>query len=197
MNADSDSIFVLTNLVSKIYPQSLDHFEFDSVSAVPVNITSNTLTYSDNTLMKLREYVVFSPSDINLYPIFSSKTANQNLHGLSVPELLIVTHPSLLSEANRLANYLGRDLTITSGYRPGARGAHGADGGNAFDLGYGANGRIPLDLIRNAYRNVFNASNSMAIKETGCYHFQLQPGRGGATGFLPGLRNKYGQLVGN
>lgn len=50
----------------------------------------------------LREFIV---SDNNSFfaPIFVKRVENQNLHGLSTADLLIVTHPDFLSEANRLA----------------------------------------------------------------------------------------------
>jgi|AGTN01.1.fsa_nt_gi hypothetical protein len=101
-----------------------------------------------------------------------------------------------MDHANLLAAYLQRNLTITSGYRPGARGAHGANGGNAFDLGHNANApRIPRAIMEQAYNDIFNINSSMALEEIGCYHFQLQLGRGGASGFRPGLRDFRGNIV--
>lgn len=120
----------------------------------------------------------------------------------SPPPFNVKVHPSAippndaaLAKAQQLANALKRNLIITSGYRPGARGAHGALEGNAFDLGHNANGVIPLADVKAAYRSVFAPGSSMAIQETTWYHFQLQPGRGDTTGFLPGLRDKFGNPV--
>ncbi|MEW5960759.1 MAG: RHS repeat-associated core domain-containing protein [Chloroflexota bacterium] len=107
------------------------------------------------------------------------------------------TEPSAeaMDHAQRLANMLKRDLVMTSGYRPGARGPHGT--GNAFDLGHRSNQpAISREEMVGAYEQVFDVNNSMALEETTCYHFQLEPGRGGATGFLPGLRDPSGKVVG-
>ncbi|MGI9551289.1 MAG: type IX secretion system sortase PorU, partial [Aurantibacter sp.] len=52
----------------------------------------------------LKEYVAFSGSDFPL-PIASQPVNNQNLHGIDVPNLLIVSHPLFLAEAERLAAF--------------------------------------------------------------------------------------------
>lgn len=52
----------------------------------------------------LKEFVAFRPSDA-LEPVKLKKVARQNLRGDTSPEFLIVTHPSLLSEAQRLAAF--------------------------------------------------------------------------------------------
>ena len=50
----------------------------------------------------LSEFVVFSsPYNVELI----GEVANQDLHGLSTPDLLIVTHPDFISEAERLASH--------------------------------------------------------------------------------------------
>lgn len=52
----------------------------------------------------LREFIVFDPAK----PVsvqFVEKVPNQNLHSASVPDMLIVTHPLFLTEANRLADF--------------------------------------------------------------------------------------------
>ncbi len=52
----------------------------------------------------LRTFIVFNPANLKA-PIFESKVANQNLHKLTPPELLIITNPELLAEAQRLASH--------------------------------------------------------------------------------------------
>ncbi len=52
----------------------------------------------------LKEYVVFSGSDFPL-PLASQPVANQDLHGMRVPNLLIVAHPMFTIEAERLAAF--------------------------------------------------------------------------------------------
>ncbi|MBK7649554.1 MAG: hypothetical protein IPJ20_00805 [Flammeovirgaceae bacterium] len=52
----------------------------------------------------LKEFVVFK-SDKAKAPVFEGKVSNQNLLGMAAPQLLIITHPDFLSEAQRLANH--------------------------------------------------------------------------------------------
>jgi RHS repeat-associated protein len=98
--------------------------------------------------------------------------------------------------AQELANTLRRNIVITSGYRPGANGAHGESNGNAFDLGVNNNPGLTLQEVRDAYARVFDTARTMALHETTCFHFQLRPGTGNATGFRPGLRDSTGAVVG-
>jgi hypothetical protein len=51
----------------------------------------------------LRKFITFNTSMET--PILVGDVVNQNLHGLSVPDLLIVTHPTLKQEALRLATH--------------------------------------------------------------------------------------------
>lgn len=110
-------------------------------------------------------------------------------------EGVVAPNEKAMGLAQKLVDELERDQTITSGYREG-KGAHGRDGGDAFDFGHNTNSpRVPREEMEKAYYKVFDPHSSMAIEETGAYHFQVVPGRGGATGFLPGLRDKYGNPV--
>lgn len=63
----------------------------------------------------LREFIAFDPAS-SFQVEFVEKVQNQNLHGASVPDMLIVTHPLFLDEANRLAdfhvNYSGLDVLV-------------------------------------------------------------------------------------
>ena len=52
----------------------------------------------------LREFVVFDDSNL-LTPTFVNQITNQNLHGITSPELVIVTHPNFIAAANTLANF--------------------------------------------------------------------------------------------
>ena len=52
----------------------------------------------------LREFVMFNPSTAAT-PKFEEKINNQNLHAIASAALIIVTHPSFLAEAQRLANF--------------------------------------------------------------------------------------------
>ena len=57
-----------------------------------------------NDASLVREYVAFT-RDRYLTPVFSGKVENQNLHGTPQVQYVIVTHRSLLAEANRLAEH--------------------------------------------------------------------------------------------
>lgn len=52
----------------------------------------------------LREFIVFDLSNL-LTPNFINIVNNQNLHGVGNPEMVIVTHPNFVNEANSLANF--------------------------------------------------------------------------------------------
>lgn len=52
----------------------------------------------------IKEFFAFSPSDIPVPPLFR-RMANQNLRGMTCPDLLIVSHPSFLDQAYRLADF--------------------------------------------------------------------------------------------
>ncbi|MFP4290591.1 MAG: type IX secretion system sortase PorU [Cyclobacteriaceae bacterium] len=52
---------------------------------------------------RLQEFVIFSPHEL-APPEWLGRQPNQDIKSGSVPELLIVTHPSLLNEAEELAN---------------------------------------------------------------------------------------------
>jgi len=57
-----------------------------------------------STADNLKEYIVFN-NKIFLTPVYVGQVQNQNLHGHSLKDMVIVTHPSLISEAQRLAEF--------------------------------------------------------------------------------------------
>ena len=65
------------------------------------NFANNELHFINDCSL-LREYVVFNNANF-LIPSVVGKIANQNLHNTLPADLLIVTHPSLLAQAQRLA----------------------------------------------------------------------------------------------
>lgn len=73
-----------------------------SGSSVNFNVASDSL----------REFICSDGLTFNT-PTFVKKVENQNLHGLDFAKLLIVTHPDLLSEANRLADIHRADNVTT------------------------------------------------------------------------------------
>jgi hypothetical protein len=68
-----------------------------------LNFTAGTSEFSLST-DSLREFIVFEINNL-LTPTYNSIVANQNLHGLSSPEMVIVSHPNFISAANDLANF--------------------------------------------------------------------------------------------
>lgn len=54
-----------------------------------------------NSSTRLREYIAFNPVNF-LIPSAIGKIANQNLHSAAPADLLIIAHPTLLSQAQRL-----------------------------------------------------------------------------------------------
>ncbi len=65
---------------------------------------TNIANFSVNTFNQLKEFIAFNPSQIST-PTTAFSVTNQNLSGQNVPNLLIITHESLLGEANRLADF--------------------------------------------------------------------------------------------
>ncbi len=52
----------------------------------------------------LREFVIFDLTNL-LSPTFVSQVNNQNLHAITSPDMVIVSHPNFVTEANVLANF--------------------------------------------------------------------------------------------
>lgn len=88
----------------------------------PLNIKRVGTTLNGSTLRfrlpadSLNEFISFDGS--SFYSIsFVEKVPNQNLHGLSAPDLVIVSYQGFLSEANRLAahhrDFDGLDVVVT------------------------------------------------------------------------------------
>jgi hypothetical protein len=65
---------------------------------------ANNQTTFINDASRLREYAAFNATNF-LIPVVMGKVENQNLHQSKKSDLLIITHPNFMSEANRLAAY--------------------------------------------------------------------------------------------
>ncbi len=86
------------------------------------NVKEMQLTFSSNVAVfkrqakQLAEYVAFNPNGNFREPEYLGEVQNQDIHSISTPELLIVTHPNFLNQANRLANihrsYDGMDVQV-------------------------------------------------------------------------------------
>jgi len=69
---------------------------------VPLEVNGGIATFK-RTGSTISEYVAFNPDGNFAEPELVGDVANQNLHAMSVPEFVIVSHPAFLSSANRLA----------------------------------------------------------------------------------------------
>jgi len=89
----------------------------------PLRAKKQTFTLADGTAtfntssVQLHEYIAFQDTEF-LQPMVVTPVPNQNLHAAAVPEMLIVTAPSLLSQAERLAAFRqqnnGMDVLVTT-----------------------------------------------------------------------------------
>lgn len=74
-----------------------DHF---NIRSQDFSLSNGVATFSVAT-GELKKYIVFNhkiPA-----PVFEGKVANQDLHGIPTPNLIIVTHPTFKAQAERLA----------------------------------------------------------------------------------------------
>jgi hypothetical protein len=73
---------------------------------VGASLHNNILSFTA-TSDELHEYVAFDPTADLLSPEFVTEdngaVSNQDLHGLAAPDMVIVSHPDFLSQANKLA----------------------------------------------------------------------------------------------
>ncbi len=67
------------------------------------NFANNEFRFVNNC-SQLREYIAFNQNNF-LVPVPVGKIVNQNLHNASPEDYIIVTHPSLLIQAQRLAQF--------------------------------------------------------------------------------------------
>lgn len=77
-----------------------------NVIAQDYSFTGSSLEFGTNS-SSLREFIIFSGSSFSK-PTFVERVANQNLHMIntgSIPEMIVVTHPNFLSQAQRLASF--------------------------------------------------------------------------------------------
>jgi hypothetical protein len=75
----------------------------DNIHEQTISFSSDKLSFSTNS-QSLRKFITFNPDKLKA-PLFEGKVLNQNLHGIVAPDLIIITHPTFLSEAQRLANH--------------------------------------------------------------------------------------------
>lgn len=78
--------------------------DHNNIYELTTTATAQGLTFKDNA-DQLEEYVVFSGVSGVAEPTFVGAVPAQDLHAMSPPEMIIVTHPKFLSAAQRLAYF--------------------------------------------------------------------------------------------
>lgn len=81
-----------------------DITKVNNVKEVPLTVNGN-VAVAKRPANELTEYVAFNPNGNYREPELVGEVANQNLHALSAPEFVIISHPNFLSSANRLADF--------------------------------------------------------------------------------------------
>lgn len=87
----------------------------DPLSPGEINATvqNNTLLFKANA-DTVREYILADASNL-VTPVFIENVANQNLHNLQTPQMLIISPPDFMNEAVRLATFHSNrdDLSVS------------------------------------------------------------------------------------
>jgi hypothetical protein len=74
---------------------------------LPYNFSGGNIDFTQATNGEIKEYVVFKGANFS-NPTFVTRVQNQNLHGIespSIPDMVIITHPSFQFQAQQLANH--------------------------------------------------------------------------------------------
>lgn len=75
----------------------------DQMEALQWNLVNGSAEFTA-ALDDLEEYVAFRGQNFNP-PTLEERVENQNLHALSVPEMIVIVHPQFLSAAEELADF--------------------------------------------------------------------------------------------
>ncbi|MES2734326.1 MAG: type IX secretion system sortase PorU [Bacteroidota bacterium] len=69
-------------------------------------LNGDVASFGDSSLA-LKEFIVFKDNGSTRFdvPVSGWKVANQDLHGLAMPQLLVITHPAFRKQAQRLADF--------------------------------------------------------------------------------------------
>ncbi len=73
-----------------------------SIESMPFSVNNQQTIFSTNS-ENLKSYIIFKNNNTISAPEFIEALPNQNIRANSTPNLLIVSHPDFLQEANRLA----------------------------------------------------------------------------------------------
>jgi len=99
VNAGSATTFTISNATSSTSVWDVSNIYQPQKMAI---IYANNQSVFTNSSSALKEYIAFNNSNF-FVPIAIGKIDNQNLHNSSPVDYLIVTHPTLMNEAKRLA----------------------------------------------------------------------------------------------
>lgn len=78
--------------------------DVNNVKEVATKLSGSDLLFKQQA-EDLKEYVVFNASGTFSEPVFVEELKNQNLHALSAPEFIIISHPNFLGAAEELADF--------------------------------------------------------------------------------------------
>ncbi len=96
------SRYQLSNANSNIEIWDITHPQ--NINKISTTITDGTLTFTASS-NELRTYLAIDPTVSNAYakPEIVGTVSNQNLHGISQADMVIITYPDFLSQAQKLA----------------------------------------------------------------------------------------------
>lgn len=94
--------FSIENAVSGY--RLFDVTQVNNVKEIPLQITGN-VAVARRPGNELFEYVTFNPNGNYAEPEYLGEVSNQDLHAISTPDFVIITHPNFISSANNLADF--------------------------------------------------------------------------------------------
>jgi len=95
------SRFDISNMASSVSVWNIS--AFDSISEMPLDINGTNVSLKAYTDV-LQEFVAFDDNNL-MQPILLGSIPNQNLHGSEQAELIVVTHPDFIDQANTIADF--------------------------------------------------------------------------------------------
>ncbi|HQB28089.1 MAG TPA: type IX secretion system sortase PorU [Paludibacter sp.] len=95
--------FILSNATSNV--QIWDITDHTNISRINAEANNGTLSFYDSNQSD-KAYLALNPAAVASFPKpeVVGDVPNQNLHGMLPADMLIITHPNFLSQAERLAN---------------------------------------------------------------------------------------------
>ncbi|UII28582.1 type IX secretion system sortase PorU [Fulvivirga maritima] len=108
--SDAVSSYVINNCTNNCLVFDISNPTAPDLQSIELN--NSTISFGSNTSIN-KEFVVFDPTQIPS-PESVEKIDNQNIHGIGVPELLIISHENFQSQALQLASYHDSNDGISS-----------------------------------------------------------------------------------